>query len=185
MTNYEMVELLHQKANVSYEQAKKALEENNWDLLEAMLSLERQGVTIKRSADYSTETQAPENDAAEEEHSHISWRDGIRKIFAGLRKLIVIGSNNSFVISRKGKEIIAFPVIALAILLFPMFWPIVIALAVGLFFGVRYSFRGPNLGKDKINEVMGRATDAAAVVKNEFQNRKEKSASTENTTDEE
>ena len=37
MTNYEMVELLRQKANVSYEEAKATLEAANWDLLDAIV----------------------------------------------------------------------------------------------------------------------------------------------------
>ena len=41
MTNYEMVELLRQKANVSYEEAKAALEASDWDLLDAIVLLER------------------------------------------------------------------------------------------------------------------------------------------------
>ena len=37
MTNLEMVETLREKANVSYEEAKAALEASNWDLLDAIL----------------------------------------------------------------------------------------------------------------------------------------------------
>ena len=43
MTNFEMVEILRDKANVSYEEAKAALENSNWDLLDAMLLLEKEG----------------------------------------------------------------------------------------------------------------------------------------------
>ena len=43
MTNLEMVETLREKANVSYEEAKTALEASNWDLLDAILLLESEG----------------------------------------------------------------------------------------------------------------------------------------------
>lgn len=41
MKSYEMVETLSSKANVSLEQAKEALENSNWDILDAALYLER------------------------------------------------------------------------------------------------------------------------------------------------
>ena len=53
MTNYEMVELLRQKANVSYEEAKAALEAANWDLLDAIVLLEREGKVPENDARFS------------------------------------------------------------------------------------------------------------------------------------
>ena len=43
MDEFEKVEKLRQRANVSYEEAKKALDEANGDVLDAMLALEAQG----------------------------------------------------------------------------------------------------------------------------------------------
>lgn len=40
MDNFEKVEKLREKANVSYEEAKQALENCNWDILDAMIYLE-------------------------------------------------------------------------------------------------------------------------------------------------
>ena len=48
MEDFEKVEKLSQKANVSMEDARAALEANNWDLLDAMIDLERQGKTASR-----------------------------------------------------------------------------------------------------------------------------------------
>ena len=45
MENLEKVEKLRERANVSYEEAKEALEASNWDLLDAMVYLEKQGKT--------------------------------------------------------------------------------------------------------------------------------------------
>lgn len=41
MERKEMIEKLMNKAKVSYEEAESALEKNNWDLLDAMIYLER------------------------------------------------------------------------------------------------------------------------------------------------
>ena len=45
MENLEKVEKLRERAEVTYEEARAALEENNWDLLDAMVALERAGKT--------------------------------------------------------------------------------------------------------------------------------------------
>ena len=49
MDNLEKVEKLRERANVSYEEARTALEENNWDLLDAMVALEKAGRTRKNT----------------------------------------------------------------------------------------------------------------------------------------
>ena len=43
MDNFEKVEKLRQHANVSYEEAKEALERSDWDILDAMIYLEKTG----------------------------------------------------------------------------------------------------------------------------------------------
>lgn len=43
MTNFEMVEKLKEKANISYQEASEILEKHNGDLLSAIVSLEQQG----------------------------------------------------------------------------------------------------------------------------------------------
>ena len=56
MTNFEKVEKLVQKANVSYEEAKAALDKADGDLLDAVILLEKEGKTqAPRQSSYSTE----------------------------------------------------------------------------------------------------------------------------------
>ena len=43
MDHYEMVENLRTKANVTYEEAKAALEASDWDMLDALVLLESEG----------------------------------------------------------------------------------------------------------------------------------------------
>ena len=75
MTNYEMVELLRQKANVSYEEAKAALEAANWDLLDAIVLLEREGKVPENDARFSTKAE----EKAAEEGKKKKDRDGAFK----------------------------------------------------------------------------------------------------------
>ena len=168
MTNFEMVEVLREKANVSYEEARQALENSNWDLLEAMLLLEKEGKVSQESCTYSTRTET----AAEEETAGHRGPDGLRSAVRWLgktiRKLILIGNKNSLVVSHKDKEAFSLPVTVCAILLLCSVWTMLIAMGISLFFGVRYEFRGPNLGKEKINSAMNRAATAAENIKEEI-----------------
>ena len=168
MTHYEMVELLREKANVSYEEAKNALEASDWDLLDAIVLLEREGKTGKASSAYSTQT--PPEPEAEERPKRSEFKDNMRRLGGWIAHLIEIGNRNSFIVAKEKKEILQLPVTA-AVALLCVSWPItVILLVVGLFTGCRYSFRGPHLGTETVNNVMNKVNDAAESVKAEFDN---------------
>lgn len=176
MTNFEMVETLREKANVSYEEAKDALEAANWDLLDAILLLEKEGKVSESSAAYSTRPEA-EEEVKSGHRGPGGLRSAMRYLGCALRKLLRIGNDNSLMVSRHGEELFSLPVTVCAILLICSVWTVLIVMAASLFFGVRYSFRGPNLGKDSINHAMDRAADAAESVKEEL--RKQENGSDE------
>ena len=177
MENIEKVERLRERANVSYEEAKKALEENNWDLLDAMVSLERQGKTKSPDqATYSTSYEQQEEIVSVQEKvggtgSEKNGKDKGRKNRAPLRNLIRRGIriclDNSFCVERDGDEIFRIPVIALVIVIFAWKAALPIAL-VALLFGCRYRFEGRD-ELDKVNEFMENAGNAAETLKEGFQ----------------
>lgn len=49
MEDYKLVEKLKNEANISYEEAKIALERSNWDILDAFVYLEEKGKVQKPS----------------------------------------------------------------------------------------------------------------------------------------
>lgn len=166
MTNFEMVEKLREKANVSYEEARAALEASNWDLLDAVLLLEQEGKISESSCTYSTrEEEEPEHTAR---RNSAGLRGAFRWLGKTLRRLLQIGNGNSLVVSRHGEEIFSLPITVCVVLLFCSVWTVLILMGVSLFFGVRYCFRGPNLGKDSINNVMDRAANAAENIREEI-----------------
>ena len=90
MTRLEMVETLREKAGVSYDDAREALEKNNWDMLDAAIAL-------KRDTDFGTgesKSGAVQGTQTREEPSDGSIRDfasGIGDKFSvGLRFLLSI-----------------------------------------------------------------------------------------------
>ena len=169
MTNFEMVELLRQKADITYEEAKTALELANWDLLDAMLVLEREGKVSGKGGSYSTRDEEVQDEVKAKKHNGgEGLRGTLRWLGKAMAKLIRIGNENFLVVARKGKELFALPITVCAVLLMCSVGTVLFALAVGLFCGLRYSFRGPNLGKESINSAMDRAAEAAETVKKEI-----------------
>ena len=162
MTQYEMTEKLSDKMGVSMEEAKAALEANDWDMLDAALMLE-QAQGAKQEA-YSTE-QAPRAD--EKMESEAGWKTILRKIGNAIAKLIACGNRNRLEVRRKDRMVLELPVTALVLLLLLAFWVCVPLLVIGLFTGFRYSFSGPELGRDAVNNAMDKAAAAAEKVKAE------------------
>ena len=68
MDRMESVELLREKAGVSYEEAKKALEESGWDILDGIIFLERQG-KLAGKEDKQAEQMVEEEKVSEEKAS--------------------------------------------------------------------------------------------------------------------
>ena len=168
MTNMEMVEMLREKANVSYGEAKAALERNNWDVLDAMIDLEKMG---KISEAKSTESSFTNNDTAGDAEDTISRqtepmasaKNTRKKRFSvfkeEFKKLIRKGLDNSFVVRKEEKEVFRIPVLLFVIVLLAAFWVTVPLLIVGTVFHFRYTFQGEDMGTDEINETMEKAAD--------------------------
>lgn len=174
MNEYEKVEKLREKTNVSYEEAKAALEANNWDLLDAIVQLEREGKVSGNSAHHSTKSEEPASEPESEQRSRFAERATTFR--EQVVKLIRIGNRNHFAIHHKGKQILSMPVTVLVILLLCLNAWGLIALAAGLFFGLRYSIIGSELGKPEVNDVMDKAANAVENVRETVEDslRKEK-----------
>ncbi|MBR1586159.1 MAG: DUF4342 domain-containing protein, partial [Clostridia bacterium] len=127
MDHFEMVEKLRQKANVSYEEAKAALETSDWDILDALVLLESEGKVKDGEAEFTTQ-QKP----VEKVQNHDA-KEGLNKVLATLKKLFQKGNTNQLVISRHNKEVVSMP-ITVAVILLLVVWPAsMIAVFISLF----------------------------------------------------
>lgn len=153
MDHYEMVEKLREKANVSYEEAKAALEAADWNLLDALVLLENQG-KVSGSEAYSTKTEsaAYENRSR---HAETAARVG-RRIASGINR----ANRYTVAFSRKGEMLFELPLLVPVLLLIFGFWVVVPLLIVGLFFGFKYELKGA-AGVEAVNRVMDKASEVA------------------------
>ena len=183
MATMEHVEKLREKANVSYAEAKAALDACGDDLLEALLYLERQGKVNppEHGGFYSSKSEQKEkqNDTAETVHSSEpkgeSFSELMGRFFRWIRGLFVKGCENMFDVQRGDSQIITMPVIVLVLLLIFCFWLVIPLLIIGLFFGCRYRFRGRDVEKTAVNKVMQSAENAAETLKTDIKEAADKS----------
>ncbi|MEE3438189.1 MAG: hypothetical protein VZR05_08565 [Lachnospiraceae bacterium] len=173
MENIEKVERLREKANVSYEEARAALEEAGGDLLDAIVLLERQGkVNGPRQASYSTDYEAQTEyirvrDKVEEaEQSAPSFGQTVNRIVSTLVNFI---QKTMFIVKKGDNTLFTMPTLVFVLLLFFLWEGLLPVMIIALFFGIRYSFDGLDSVK-KANSILNRAGDFAEDVKSEFRN---------------
>lgn len=184
----EQVEKLRERANVSYEEAKAVLERHDGDLLESLIELERQGRsdTAGQGGFYTTRPQgAPQADdllpAGDPGHygqggrqggqksRGRDWSEGGRGFAAALRDLIQRTISNHVEVWRGEQMMTSIPVLILILLVVFFFWITIPLLVVGLMFGWRYRFSGPDLDRESVNRVMDQMSETVDGVRRNIQ----------------
>lgn len=175
----EQVERLREKADVSYAQAKQALEYSGGNLLDALIYLEEQGAIPRpQGAYYSTRNEtSPPTPVRDELAPQGEKKDGKEKrekkkgkgfgvkvvsgktLFSTLRRWLI---DNELEIWRRGQPVTSLPILVLVVLVLFAFYITLPALILGLFLGFRYQITGPDLEDDTINGMMGSVADTAA-----------------------
>ncbi len=167
MDKFELIEKLSEKANVSYEEAKQALEECDWDILDALLLLEKAKANAEEATDeeasdeYTTQKKKEYHWNGKHSRLNVEYSSTPGTFWDKVKALLRKANINQFVVSRKGEELISMP-ISVMVLLMICFWPFsLMVLFVALFFKTRYAFRGPDVS-EKVNAVMDAAQEKAA-----------------------
>ena len=178
MENFEKVEKLGEKTGVSYEDAKKVLEEKNYDMLDAIIELERQGKVVEPkegtyTAGASKEMENVKNfEKAQKQYEKDCKKASLKEFgrsFADLFRAIFHKSLDiEFVISKNGQQIASLPLLILVLLVLGFFWITVPLLIIGLFFGISYKFTGVDKVIVDVNDVCDKASQTAETIKNEF-----------------
>ena len=152
MDRFEMIEKLRERTDISYEEARTVLEQTNWDLLDAVVTLEQQGKLRAPKAKDS-------GSASEEKKKRV--KDAVSDTFHTLKEFLC---GTSFHVTRNGKEIFMMPTLIFALVMLFAFYTVLPIMLVALFFNVRYSFTGSEDAK-KVNDILCQAGDFAEGVK--------------------
>ncbi|NLB51902.1 MAG: DUF4342 domain-containing protein [Syntrophomonadaceae bacterium] len=182
MTTLENVEKICAMANISYEEAKAVLDAVDGDLLEAVISLEKQGkIQAPNGAGYFSSEKAAESKEvppktnSQENHyynnkAENSFGSFVKKVWKFCLKIIHKGNINSFEVFKDMEVKASFPVTVLALLTIFAFWVTIPLMIIGLFFDLRYRFVGPDFKSDTINDAMNSAAEAADNLKKSINN---------------
>ena len=167
MERYEMAELLSKKAGVTLEEARQALAENEWDMLDAMVALERRGraavetVTVDGAQDSAYSEPQPVKNTAKKEPI---FTNGFAMIWHYIKRLWRLSLDTSFNVIRREETIFSVPVLVLVILLACFFWVVLPLLVIGLFVGCSYRFDGQK-GAEAANRAMDRIDSVVENIK--------------------
>lgn len=181
MDNFEKIEKIVDKAGCSFEDAKMALEACDWDMIDAVIKLEKEGKIRKETAEKKAEPAieitseviegrydeafGDEDDA--EDPGKAKERPK-RKFRLWERVKSILMNNRMVILTRNGQPIIDVPILVTVIALILFFWATLIIAAVAMVFGFRFHFEGEDLGKTNINRTMDKAGDYAEKVKNDL-----------------
>ena len=138
MEHMDMIDKLKEKAGISREEAADALTRANWDMLEALVILEREGRIAPLTSSVVT---AGGNTGAQGSYGYRaagvrSSGDGFGEKLKGLLRNSVA---YSLLVRREGKVVISLPVLVFVIILLAAFRLTAVAMLIGLFLGCRYS----------------------------------------------
>lgn len=178
MEHIDMVEKLREKANISYEEAKAALEKTDWDLLDAMVLLEKDGKvkdegepSSTSNTSYSTKREKKAEQTYESydiPKDTVGVGDLVNRFFRFMGKLMHKGNQNYLNVYKNGNHVFSIPVTVFAILLIFTCGTTLFLMILGLFFSFEYSITGPDLEREDINNVIHKASEVADNIKDEF-----------------
>ncbi len=179
METFELIEALRKKANVSFEDAKEAMEACDYDMLDAMVYLEKQG-KVNEGSTASYTTSSGTETSQEFEQAQKSYEDSCQRTTFGevinkfgkwCGRVIQKSLEIDFCVTRNEKLLLKVPVLVLVLALLMAFWLLAILLVVGLFCDCKYFFQGMNTATINLNQICEQASETCENIKKDFQSK--------------
>lgn len=184
MVTLEQVEKLREHADITYDEAKAALENAGGDILQAIIDLEKQGKIRppqgggKYTSSSIEAVPSLSKEECKKEKAQSKCNNGEKsafsrnmgRFFRWMGDIIHKGNVNALVVEKNGNSIMRLPITVLVLLLIFAFWIVVPLLIVGLFFSFRYFFEGPDIKSTAVNDAMDTVANAAEEIKHDIRN---------------
>ncbi|MGG5461249.1 DUF4342 domain-containing protein [Clostridium sp. B9] len=174
MERNEMINTLVRKANISEEEAQEVLEICNWDLLDAIIYLEKRGKIENNEVKAVTvfEVNGENQEKKESKKNHDEKFGGIGEIlgrmFKFIGKFIKKGNKNFFEIRKSNEKPVRISLTISALILIFLTVPAIVLLLIGLLFGYKYSFSGKDFNYGGVNNIFEKASNSADNMKRDF-----------------
>lgn len=163
MESHKLIDKLKNETNISYEEAKIAMEKSNWDILDAFVYLEEKGKVQKPSVSIFYTNEYKEgykhneiiiNKDQENNYNNAKRDNTFEGIFVKVCKIIDTCNNIFFEIKKENKVFLKIPVTVIILLLIFAFWIVIPLYITGLFFDIEFSLSGKRVELSKINNVL-------------------------------
>lgn len=175
MDQLEKVEKIREKTGVSYEDAKSALEACNYDLLDAIVYLEKLGkIKAPEVGTYTTTPQETSNELAQAQAAYEqsckkkTFGERMDEFFAWVGDIIKKGCEKNFIIERKGERFMRMPIIIFILLLIFCILDLCTTFDHRTLRDCRYHFEGDAKTVQDINNACDKASDACTNVKDDI-----------------
>lgn len=173
MERNEMINTLVRKANISPEEAQEVLEKCNWDLLDAIVYLERRGKVENNEVTALTVVEVKE-DKKKQDEKYGGIGEIIGRMFKFIGKFIRKANKNFFEIRKDNEKPIRVSLTISILFLIFLSVPTIVLLIIGLFCGYKYSISGSDFNYDGVNNVFEEVSKSADHIKKDFKEGHEK-----------
>ncbi|MFV3013365.1 ubiquitin [Clostridium botulinum] len=172
MDKLKLVDKLKERTNVSYEEAKTALENNDWDILDALLYLEGNGKVKRPSVNIFYTNEARYSDKSEKsdknEENKYEKSNNFQGIFEAICKYIDTCNNIFLEIKKKDRMFLKIPLTVIVIFSFFAFWMIIPLMVALLFFDIELYIYSKRVDTDKANKILQSISNHVKIIKEKF-----------------
>lgn len=163
MESHRLIEKLKNEANISYEEAKIALEKSEWDILDAVLYLEELEKIPKPNVNIYYTNEERENKKSREIYINKNQENTYKNrkkenkfegIFVRVCKIIDTCNNIFFEIKKDNRTFLRMPITVVILLLLFTFWLVIPLFILGLFINIEFSISGNGPEINKINHIL-------------------------------
>lgn len=181
MDKLKLVEKLREKTGIKYEDAKRALEINNWDILEAILYLEKKGkvkgpsVSIFYTNEYKENYEKKSIESKFDEFkydSNYKFNNTFEWFFEVICKSIDTCNNIFIEIKGHNNFFLRFPLTVVIVLIIFGFWLIIPITIIGLFLDIEFSVESKKFNTDKVNGVLSKISKEVQKIKGKGKDRR-------------
>ncbi len=149
MVHYSVIEKLRKQAQVSYEDAREALEMTEWDVLDAYVWLEARGkvgsMVVEEEAEENTENYVEEKKEETMNNENVKQDENL------IAKLLRMGRENRLVARNKNGRMGSLSIWGLVFVVLFFRKAALILFLFGLLMQVKFSFEGPDMKKPRTN----------------------------------
>ena len=181
MDNLEKAERIREKTGVTYDEAKRALEACNYDMLDAVVYLETLGVIRgPQMGTYYTQPEtysSEEFSRAQEEYKQNckggkTFGESLDSFFSWCGKVLKRSMEIKFKVIKDEEEKFSLPLLLLIVFSIISLGATLVILLIGLFCDYRYRFEDIDEVKFNVNDMCDRAGEKVGEIKNDFRSKK-------------